>query len=110
MRLYAEEIIKCPRCGIPMVQDDGHWKCPLCDGEWWESETRAAIIAAELRCAELLERGRACTHNVIGYGMSHFVPLPAGVPVRGKSSRSGRRRKKTFKRMKIGLRQLYFYQ
>ena len=108
MRLCAEkEIIKCPKCDVPMVYKDGYWKCPLCDGEFWESETTQTITAAELRCAELLERSRVSTHHILSYGMSHFVPLPAGVPVPGKGgSKAGKKRKRALHKTA----QIYFYQ
>jgi ribosomal protein L37AE/L43A len=102
--LAAEVILHCPRCGEVMIHEkkQGFWKCPRCGGEFWDDESKLAmleqkeaekVVAVELRKQLLWSLGK---------GYTEVLP-PVAVWVPGKGSRkSGRKRKKPVKRFLPG--------
>lgn len=54
MNQAKQEILLCPRCReVLLWREPGFWKCPLCDGEWWEEEEDEGSQRAQIRACWL---------------------------------------------------------
>jgi uncharacterized C2H2 Zn-finger protein len=88
-------ILHCPRCSEVMIRDDmGFFKCPRCGGEFWDDESKLAII----RERESVIVAEETLRNQIRWSLAkRYTDVPPLVPVidpKARSSRSSSKRKK----------------
>lgn len=91
------DILHCPRCSETMIFDKAldFWKCPRCDGEWWEDTSKLQHLEREARYKKMEFDLREQLRWTIGAEPTMVLPL---VPIVDKSARgsrsSGKSRKK----------------
>ncbi len=87
-------VLHCPRCGEVLIRDPrGFWRCPRCGGEWWDDESRLAMLEERVREAACAETMRHFTLWSLNKPPLPILP-PVAIRVPGKGSRSGRKRRK----------------
>lgn len=93
-RVTKEEILHCPRCNEVMIHDrGGFWKCPKCGGEFWDDESKLAIIRERESALESDERLRAQLRWSLSKRFTEVPPLVPVIDPRSRGSRSSKRKK-----------------
>lgn len=93
-KVSKEEILHCPRCNEVMIHDrTGFWKCPKCGGEWWDDESKLAIIKEQESAFMSEERLRLQIRWSLSKKFTEVPPLIPVIDPRSRGSRSSKRKK-----------------
>lgn len=89
------EILHCPRCNEVMIRDRmGFWRCPRCGGEWWDDESRLAVIRERESALVSEDRLRHQIRWSLSKRFTDVPPLVVVIDPKARGSRSTSKRKK----------------
>jgi uncharacterized Zn finger protein (UPF0148 family) len=93
-RMSTGLILHCPRCGEVMIRDNGFYRCPKCNGEFWDDESKLAIIREQESVRYSEEYMRLHIRWSLSKRCTEVPPLVPVIDPKARGSRSSVKRKK----------------